>query len=251
MLKEGLHSEVCKCRTEKYRAQLTRRYLFHIKIVTGTVQKLYIISQYIRIVKSDIIVKLTVTKFNKLCINFLHTCIGCCKLIYLLCLSVIYTFKVLSRTYRPVYRACSYTQDTLNIVQKFKRISCLSVQLIYKCEYRYLSHHTDFKELYCLCLHTLACIYYHDCRIRRHQSSVGILREILMSRCIKYVYTKSFIIKLHNRRCYRDTSLLFYLHPVTYSILGGLFSFYTSCKVYCSSVEQKLLCKCCLTRIRV
>ena len=163
MLKEGLHSEVCKSRAEKYRTQFTGGHSLHIKVITCTVQKLYIISQYIRIVKSDIIVKLTVLKFNKLSIHFFHTCICGCELIYLLCLSVIYTLKILSRTDRPVHRTCSDTEHILYLIQELKRISRLSVKLVYKCKYRYLSHYTDLKEFYCLCLNTLACIYYHDC----------------------------------------------------------------------------------------
>ena len=132
-------------------------------------------------------------------INFLHSGMICSKLIYKLRLSVIYTLKIFSRSDRPVYRTCSYAEHIFYLIQELKRISRLSVKLVYKCKYRYLSHYTDLKKFYSLCFNTLTCIYYHDCRICRHQSSVCILREILMSRCIQNIYTKSVIVKLHNR----------------------------------------------------
>ena len=114
-----------------------------------------------------------------------------------------------------------------------------------------MSHDTYLKELYGLSLNTLGCIDHHDRRIRSHKCTVGILREILMSRCVKYVYAISVIIELQNRRGYRDTSLLLYIHPVRHCIFGICLSLYRSRCVYCAAKEQKLLCECSLTCIRM
>ena len=132
-------------------------------------------------------------------VNFLHSGMTCTVAVYLFAFPVIYSLKLLTAAYRPVYRAGSYTEHFLYIVNQFKRIFCLSVKLINKGKYRYIPHNTNLKKLLGLCLYTLACIYYHYCRVGCHKCSVGIFREVLMPRSIKYIYTKIIIIKLHYR----------------------------------------------------
>ena len=63
-----------------------------------------------------------------------------------------------------------------------------------------MTHHAYLKQLTCLSLHTLGAVNNHDSRIRSHQSTVGILREILMSRGIQNINTISIIMELENRR---------------------------------------------------
>ena len=54
--------------------------------------------------------------------------------------------------------------------------------------------HTNLEQLDGLRLNTLGSVDDHDSGVSRHQGTVGILREILMSRCIQDVDT----IILHN-----------------------------------------------------
>ena len=59
-----------------------------------------------------------------------------------------------------------------------------------------MAHNANLEKLDRLRLDTLRTIDDHDRRIGCHQSTVGILREILMSRCIQDIDAKSLIIKL-------------------------------------------------------
>ena len=77
-----------------------------------------------------------------------------------------------------------------------------------------MTHHTDFKQLSGLCLYTLGSIDDHDCRICCHQRTVRVLREVLMTRCVQDVDTKTIIIKLQHGGSYRNTSFFFNFHPV-------------------------------------
>ena len=62
-----------------------------------------------------------------------------------------------------------------------------------------MAHHTDLEQLSGLRLDTLGTVDYHDGRIRRHQGTVSILREVLMSRCIKDVDAVTPVIELQYR----------------------------------------------------
>ena len=114
-----------------------------------------------------------------------------------------------------------------------------------------MTHGTYLKKLPCLCFYTLGCINDHNCRIRRHKCTVRIFREVLMSRRIQNVDTISVIIKLENRRSDGNTSFLLNLHPVGYGMSGCCLTLYTSRLINRASIQEKLLCQCCLTGIRV
>ena len=62
-----------------------------------------------------------------------------------------------------------------------------------------MTHYTYFKQLPCLGLHTFGTVNNHDRGIRRHQRTVGIFREVLMSRRIQDINAVSSVIKLQHR----------------------------------------------------
>ena len=114
-----------------------------------------------------------------------------------------------------------------------------------------MTHHTYLEQLSCLCLHTLGSIDHHHGRIRRHQCTVRILRKILMARRIQDIDAEAVVIKLQHRGSNRNTSLFFDLHPVRNGVARGSFSLHRSSQIDRSSIEQKFLCQCSFSRIRV
>ena len=166
-------------------------------------------------------------------------------------LAVINTLEGLSAGDRPVHGISPDTELAFKLVKQIKWISRLAVKLVDKGKYRNISCRADLKKLSGLRLDTLCRVYYHYRRIRRHKGTVGILGEVLVSGSIKNVDAIALIFKLHDRGGYRNTSLLFKLHPVGYGMLIGLLALYGAGCLNSSSVKQKFLCKCGFTRVRV
>ena len=166
-------------------------------------------------------------------------------------LPVVDALEMMSGTDRPVNRAGANPQHLFNFIKKFIGVSCLPVKLIDKGENGNVPHHTNFKELNGLRLHTFCAINHHDRTVRRHQGSVGVLGEILMSRCVQNIDTLSVIVELQYRRSDGNSSFLLNLHPIGNSVLGRLSSFYRSCQINSPAIKQELLRQGRLSRIRV
>ena len=132
----------------------------------------------------------------------------------LLCITVKNASEFLTGTDWPVDRTGSNAKLFFDLIQKIKRIIGISVHLVDKCKDRDVSHNTDFEKFTGLCLNTFGTIDDHDRGIRCHQGTVGILGEILMSRCIQNIDTISVVMELKNGRGDGNTSLLLDLHPV-------------------------------------
>ena len=114
-----------------------------------------------------------------------------------------------------------------------------------------MTHYADLEELSGLGLYALCAIDNHDCRISCHQSTIGILREVLMSRRIQDINTLLVIFKLQNGGSNRDTTLLLDLHPVRDSMLCGRLTLHGTRLIDLSAVEQELLRQSRLTCIGV
>ena len=161
--------------------------------------------------------------------HFLLSAHGSRKSRDLLGIAVIYTFEILTTADRPVDRTGTDTQDIFNLIHQFKWISGFPVHLVDEGKNRDLSHDTDLKQLDGLCLNTLRTIDHHDRTVCSHQGTIRILREILMSRSVQDVNAVTVIIKLHNGRSNRNTSLLLDLHPVGNCVLRCFSSLYGTC----------------------
>ena len=61
-----------------------------------------------------------------------------------------------------------------------------------------MPHRTDLKQLLGLGLNALGAVYDHDSRICCHKGTICILREILMSGCIKDIDTAPVILELQH-----------------------------------------------------
>jgi len=166
-------------------------------------------------------------------------------------ITFINAFEFFSGTDWPVHGIGGDSQFTLDMLQQLKRIHGSTVHFVDKGKYRYLSQQTYLEQLLRLCLDTLGCIDHHDGRIGSHQGTIGILREILMSRGIQNVDTEIIIFKLQHRACNGNTSLLFDFHPVTDRMLVRFFSLYTSGRKNRPAIQQQLLRQRCFSGIRM
>ena len=167
------------------------------------------------------------------------------------CLSVIYSLELLTASDRPVHRVSSYAELLLELVEKVEGIASLTVHLVDEGEDRNIAHRADLEELSRLRLDTLCRVDDHYRRVCRHKSTVGVLREVLVTRGIKNIYAIAVVLELKHRGGDGYTSLLLYLHPVGYRVLVGLLALYRACGLYCASVKQKLLGKSSFTCVGV
>ena len=69
--------------------------------------------------------------------------------------SVINALELLAAADRPVDRIGLYAQLVFYLVNEVKRVSCLSVHLVYERKYRYVAHNADLEQLSCLRLNAL------------------------------------------------------------------------------------------------
>ena len=110
---------------------------------------------------------------------------------------------------------------------------------------------TDLEEFSGLSLNALGSVDDHDRGVCRHQGTVSIFGEILMSGRIQDIYAEPAVIELKDRRCDRDTSLLFDLHPVGDRMSRSSFSLDGARKIDRAAVQQEFFCQCCLARVRM
>ena len=115
-------------------------------------------------------------------------------------LSVVNSFKALSRTNRPVYRTGGNPQLLFNFIKQLKGVVCIPVHLIDKGKNRNFTHNTNLEQLTGLSLHTLGRINHHHGGIRRHQRTVGVLRKVLVPRRVQNIDAEPAIFKLQHGR---------------------------------------------------
>ena len=251
MLQENLDTEVRQCGTEEYRGELSFADQLLIELCRRTIEQLDLIHQLCLILLTDELLQLRRMNINLRRMSKLRTLLRIREGRHLPSRTVVNTLEILSGTDRPVDRAGRDAKLLLNVVEQFEGVVRVTVHLIDKGKNRNMAHDTDLEQLACLCLYSLGCIDDHHGRVRRHQGTVRILREILMSRCIQNIDAVAVIIKLQNGRRDGNTTLLLDLHPVGHRMPCGRLSLYGTGQIDRSAVQQKLLCQGRLTCIRV
>jgi len=199
MFQKSFHTEVRQGRTEKYRSQFPFAYQFLVEIRTCSIQKFNFFQKLLFLFRIHHFICTAVIQRDLLDNTFLRSLLGIRESKDLLCITVIDTSKLLTGTNGPVYRAGCDSQFLLDLIQKVKGIIGIPVHFVDKGKDRDMTHHADLEQLTCLCLYTLGTIDHHNCRIRSHQGTVGILGEILMSRCIQNVNAVSIVMELKYR----------------------------------------------------
>ena len=114
-----------------------------------------------------------------------------------------------------------------------------------------MAHGADLEELLGLGLYALGAVDDHDSGVGRHQGTVGILREILVSGGIQDIDAASAVLELQDRAGDRDTSLLLDLHPVGNGMSGSGLALYGAGQVDGASVKKEFFRQGSLAGIRV
>ncbi len=197
---ERFDTEVVQGGAEEYGAQLAVAHRFQIEIHAGAVQQLHLLYQLLSGLRAD-------QRIQLLCIGDgavdggeplpSSVCIGVGD--DLLLLPVIDSLEAQTASDGPVDGIGGNAELRLQLIQQIKGIPGFSVHLVDKGKNRNMPHGADLEELSGLGLNTLGGIDHHNCAVSRHKSTVCVLREILMSRSIKNIYTVSVIFELQNR----------------------------------------------------
>ena len=109
----------------------------------------------------------------------------------------------------------------------------------------------DAKELNGLRLHALRTIDHHDGGVGGHERTVRIFRKVLVAGGVQDIHAAAIVGELQHRRSHRDAALLLDLHPVGDRVLGTALPLYRTCRLDGAGIEEELLGKCGLARVRV
>ena len=243
MFQEDLHTEVGQCRSEKYRRKFSLADQLLVKFCTCSVQKLDLFEKLGFLVTCHDLIQLRRIQRDLSCLAFFGTFFGIGKHRNFLASTLINTFEILSGADRPVDRAGRNAKLLFDVIEQIKGIVGITVHFIDKGKNRNMAHHTNFKKLSGLCFYTFGSVNDHNRRIRCHQRTIRILREVLMSRCIQNIDTEAIIVKLQHGGSYRNTSFFFNLHPVRNCMACRCFSLYGTCQIDRTSIQQKFLCQ--------
>ena len=132
----------------------------------------------------------------------------------LLILPIVYALEITPAADGPVHWIGSDAELLLQFLQQVIGASRFAVKFVDKSKNRDMPHGADPEQLSGLRFDAFGRINDHHGGIGRHQRPIGVLRKVLVPRCVKNVNAVPVIFKLHDRRCDGNSSLLFQFHPV-------------------------------------
>lgn len=89
-------------------------------------------------------------------------------------------------------------QHGLQLVEQLQRRPRRTVEFVHEGENRHAALAADFKKFACLGFDALARVHDHHGGIHRRQHAVGILREILVARCVEEVHDAVVVVELQD-----------------------------------------------------
>ena len=232
-----LYTEVSHSTTKEHRGKFAIIYLFHIEFIASHIQQFDIVAQvFIQLITQHFL-NLRVIQGTGSRFKFLSTVATIFfKELNAIFQTVINAFIMTVDTDRPVNGICSNVQYFFQLVHQIKGIASITVQFVYKSKDGQLTTMANPEQLFSLRFYTFRCVDKHYCAICCHQSTIGIFREVLVTRGIKNINAITIVIKLQNRRCNGNTTLLFDFHPVGNSVLIAFSCFNGASQVNCSAV---------------
>ena len=251
MLQESFHAKVGERGAEEHRCKSSGAHFFLVEIGTGAVEQLDLLQQLFLLLGVHHAVDAVILYRDLFDHAFFCTllCIG--ENEHISRVAVVHAAELFARPDRPVDRAGGDPQLFFDLIQKIKRVVRVPVHLVDEGEDRDVAHDAYFEQLTGLRLDTLRSVDDHDGGIGGHQGTVGVFREVLMSRGVQDIDAFSVIVELQDRRSDRDTSLLLDLHPVRHGVARCSLALYAAGQVDRSAVKQKFFGQCCFAGIGV
>ena len=151
-------------------------------------------------------------------------------------LPVINTLIIAIDPHRPIHRIRAYAENFFQFVHQFERVFAVTIDFVNKSKDRNMALPADLKQLACLLLDAFGGIDQHHGAIGRHQGSVCIFAEILVTGCIENIDATAVIFELHHARCHRNAALLLNFHPVGYGKFLGFTAFDRACQANCTAI---------------
>ena len=236
-----LNAEVIKSRAEEHGAELATAHLLDIKLIACAVKKLNIVRE--RLTKSGAYELIELFGLIERTLYRLYLVLTTVKLVeceYLTLFTVVNALEVDAAADRPVHWIGADAELVFQLLHEVIGTAGLTVELIYKCKDRDIAHCAYLKKLSRLRLNALCGIDDHNCRVSRHKGTVGVLGKVLVTGRVEYIYAVTLVLKLHDRRAYGYTTLLFKLHPVGHGVPCGGLALNRARKLYRTAVEQEL-----------
>ncbi len=171
--------------------------------------------------------------------------------VQLLFVDVVYALEFLALVDWPRQRTYFYLEFFLYFVAQVERVVTVTVHLVDEHNHRGLTHTAHFHQFSGLCLYTLGAVNYNNYTVYSRKCSEGVFLEVLVTWGIKNVNLVAVVVECHNRGRNRNSTLLFYFHPVAGGGLLYLVALYGSGNVDGASEQQQFLGKCGFTRIGV
>ena len=104
------------------------------------------------------------------------------KKMHFLLQAIVHPTELLTKTKRPVHGARTDAEHSLQFVHQRQRLTGRAIQLVHEGEDRHATTTADFKQLARLGFDTLTRINHHDRRIHCREHSVGVFREVFVTR---------------------------------------------------------------------
>ena len=129
-------------------------------------------------------------------------------------IKVINALKVATHANRPGHRRTLDIQYRFNFIHHLNGITDIAIHFVDESEDRRGAQTTHFHQFNGAILNTFGAVDHHQGRVNRRKRTVGIFREVFVTRCIQQIDDAAAVGELHHRGRYRDPPLLLHLHPV-------------------------------------
>ena len=236
-IQQFLHTEVIQGRAKEYRCHFPFQVFFLIKFRIYSIYQFQLTTQFISQLCTDLLIQLF--GIDIYFYLFRHHLLGRLEKIQIVFIDVINTLEADTTFDRPRQRAYMNGKFFLQLIQQIKRIFGLTVHFVDKYNNRRITHTAHLHQLTRLRFHTFCTIHNNDNAIYSSQRAVCIFGKVLVTGSIEDINLIIFIVKLHHRGSYRDTTLFLYIHPVGCSGLLYLIALYSTRYLNLSTKKQQ------------
>ena len=253
VFEERLYAEVSERRTKEDGAELARTNGLQVEFVCRSIKKLDVVYEVTMVLGPDELIERRIAQLG---LNLIHLLGGIRTAValeseHMAARALEDAAEILAAADGPVHGIGRDAEHRLNLVQEIERVARLAVELVHEGEDGNTAQRTDAKELNGLRLNALRAINHHDGGVGGHERTVRIFRKVLVAGGVQDIHAATIVGELQHRRSHRDAALLLDLHPVGDRVLGTALPLHRTRRLDGTGIEEELLGKCGLARVRV